>query len=377
VRKALIVSTVAKFIGCFEINDIRLLQEAGFEVHCAFNVFDEPDERAEKKVAAIEGVICHRVGFQRSPFNFSLFTAKKQLRNLIKEEGFSLVHCHTPTGGVVARLAAKKFFKSGLRVIYTAHGFHFFKGNSPIKNLIFKAVEKHCAKFTDTLITINEEDFQAAKRFKLRKGGQVVKINGVGVDLTKFDINVDRDKKRAELGLQDSETAVIAVGELNENKNHLTLIRAMERLNDEKIKLFICGIGTLEASHKALADKLGLTDKVIFLGYRYDISELLLSCDIFAFPSFREGLSVSLMEAMACGLPVAASDIRGNRDLITSQGGYLIAPADAKGFAKAIGELASDKARQSSFGKFNRERVIDFSLQSVEKTMREIYSQII
>ena len=225
----------------------------------------------------------------------------------------------------MTRLVYKKIKnKIDTTIIYTAHGFHFFRG-APIKNwLFYYPIELFLSRYTDILITINKEDFNLAKKnFKSKK---VEYVPGVGIDLSKFyPSKTVRNKYRKKFNILDGDMVLISVGELNKNKNHKVVIEALNDLKKTNIKYFIVGRGKKEDELKILIKKYKLEKNVFLLGYREDVLPLLNMSDLFIFPSKREGLPLSLMEAMACGLPVICSDIRGNNDLIgNNDGGYLV-----------------------------------------------------
>jgi glycosyltransferase EpsD len=286
------------------------------------------------------------------------------------EGGFSVIHCHTPVGGVVGRLAARKARKKGTRVIYTAHGFHFYKG-APIKNwLLYYPVERICSHLTDILITINKEDFALAQ--KKMKAKCVEYVPGVGVDLEKFSkLTFDKAAKRRELGIPEDAVLLLSVGELNENKNHETVIRAIA---DMDVYYIIAGKGDLQKHLQNVIDMLGARDRVKLLGYRCDVDELYKVADIFAFPSFREGLPVSVMEAMAAGVPVVASRIRGNVDLIQDGiNGFLCDPSNAHSFADRIRMLLTNDALANSFSERSKEKIKKYDIENVLREAQEIY----
>ena len=286
----------------------------GYEVHYATNYQQEDMYADAPQRIRNAGVILHQIDFVRSPYLVSAnIKAYRQLKDLMKEERFDGVHCHTPMAGVLARLAANATHTRP--VLYTAHGFHFYKG-CPIQNkLIYETAERFMARYTDALITINEEDYQAAQTFALR--GKAYKIPGVGVDVEKIqNMQVDRAEKRKELGVPEDAFVVISVGELIHRKNHIAVIRALKNINIQKLYYVICGSGKLDAYLKEEVKKLGIEDKVLFAGFRSDVIELMDSADLFCFPSLQEGLPVALMEAMAVGMPCIASKIRGNVDLL-------------------------------------------------------------
>lgn len=368
-KKAIVVATLGRFFN-FEKNDIKLLQELGYEVHTATNMKVEFEDSMEQF-----DVIKHQIDFERSPFSKQTIVAYKQLKNLFEENDFEIVHCHTPVGGILARLVAKKYRKNGTKVIYTAHGFHFFKGASKLNWMVFYPIEKWFSRYTDVLITINKADYNlASKKF----GAKSIKyIPGVGVDIEKFDNSkYDSKSKKIELGVEDSEIVALSVGELSERKNHEIVIKAISKLPKEykqKIKYFIVGRGDLESHLKNLCDELKL-DNVFFLGYRTDIPELCAASNMFLFPSKQEGLPVALMEAMSCGLPVVCSRIRGNIDLIeNSVGGYLYNANDVNGFAEGIINIMNSTSNK--MGEYNANNMKNFSIDVVQEKMIEIYSK--
>lgn len=365
-RKILIVCTTDSMIWSFLIPHIEKLKSDGYSVDCACSktgfYIDELRER--------HNLIVHEMNFSRSPIRLNNLSAFLELKNIINREKYELIHCHEPVGAAIGRLAGKA---TKIKVFYTAHGFHFYKGAPTLNWLVYYPVEKWLAKYTDTLITINKEDYDRAKRkFKAKR---VEYIPGVGIDLEKFNIvETDRDLKRSELGLPKDAFVVLSVGELNKNKNHEVVIRAIWKIDNPNIHYIICGQGQLDGHLRNLSKELGIENQVHLLGFRKDIPEICKITDLFAFPSYREGLSVALMEAMANGLPVVCSNIRGNSDLIESgKGGYLVEPADVEGFTKYIKVLIEDSRLRSEFGGFNLKKIENYSIENVLKEMEEIY----
>ena len=372
-KKFLIVAHYSRFLVQFELNDVRLLQNMGYEVHYATNYEHEDMYADAVRVIREHGVILHQIDFVRSPYNvIANEKAYRQLKELMRMEQFDGIHCHTPMAGALARLAANA---TGTKpVLYTAHGFHFYKG-CPLKNkLIYQTAETFLARYTDAQITINREDFTAAQKFPLR--GKAYYVPGIGVDVKKISsVQVDRATKRAELGIPQDAFVFISVGELNENKNHATVIRALAKADIPSSYYLICGEGKLKQQHFELAQKLGISEKVKLLGFRTDVSEILRACDCFVFPSFREGLSVSLMEAMAAGLPCIASRIRGNVDLL-EESRYLFEPADESALCQLLKDAASGVQTEQECVR-NREMLKRYDIENVSKEMRSIYSAVI
>lgn len=371
-RFVLIVATVSGFIKSFELNDISILQDMGYKVHIATNLAKHDDEFFKQK-----GIIPHHIDFQRFPFKSSNFKSIKILQRIIEDNDISLVHCHTPVGGVIARLAAKKYRKQGCKVIYTAHGLQFYKGAPKKDWLIYYPVEKYLSKYTDAIITINHEDYSIVKeKFRCKT---VYYSPGVGVDLEKFgNAIIDRNSKRTELGLNENDVMLLSVGELIVRKNHQTLIQALDGIKNKNIICFIAGSGPLLNDLQELINSLGLQDRVFLLGRREDISELLACTDIYVHPAKREGLSVALMEAMASGLPVVCSKIRGNTDLIDNgKGGYLCDVNDINAYEASLFQLSENTDLRSQMATYNQKKIQDFSIEVVDKKMRNIYSEMI
>ena len=290
--------------------------------------------------------------------------------NLIEENRYNLIYCQQPVGGLFGRLLAKKF---KIPCIYTAHGFHFFKG-APLKNnLIFKPVEKYLAKYTDVLITINEEDYQAAKKMKAKK---VFKIHGIGfVNKTQSEKNVDQI--REELGIGKQDFVLISVGELNENKNHLAVLKAVADLNLPNFTYVICGQGTRRQEYETFIAKHNLQNVVKLLGFRKDVQDVLKASDAFIMPSFREGLPMSMMEAMNLGLPILASNIRGCKDLVAvERNGFLFEPTNIAQMKEQILKLYKNKNLCEKIRKNNLEDIKQYSVENVKKELNEIYKEV-
>lgn len=303
--------------------------------------------------------------------------AYKNLCHLIKEKDIDVIHCNTPVGGMVGRFAGKKH-RVG-KIIYTAHGFHFYKGAPLFNRTVLKWAERIMARWTDAIITMNAEDYAAAQKFKLKKGGKVYFVHGVGITLSEYEgLSSKREEKRAELGLSADDVALISMGDLVARKNYGTAIRTIAKAATPNLHYFICGRGVELENLQTLARELGVESQVHFLGFRTDIKELLTAADLFLFTTRQEGLPRSMMEAMASGLPCLASRIRGNVDLIDEgKGGYLCAPDDAEGFAKAINVLATDANLRAEMRAYNLEKIKEYDISVVEKEMEAIYQEIL
>lgn len=378
VKKALIVTRASGFLPQFEGNNVRILQKEGYEVHYATN-FDVVVYGTDNSRLDGLGLVCHHIPFCRSPFSRDVLHSMKLLRDLMEEEKFDLVHCHMPVSGVVARIAAQQVRKKTGRkipVLYTTHGFHFFHG-APFKNWLYYFPERWLARYTDCLITLNEEDYRRACRFPVR--GQVKKVPGVGIDLEKNQVlsTEKRQEMRKKFGVSETDFMLVSVGELNANKNHMQMIRMLKRHPQPDIKYIICGMGTMQSEIQTFITENSLENQVILAGYSHEIAEILMSADCFVFPSLREGLSVALMEAMRAGLPVVAKKIRGNVDLIEDKkGGFLLETGSEQEYMQAVLSLKNDRKLAHNMGEWNQQRVKLFSNTRVSEKMQLIYKEI-
>lgn len=371
-KKVLIVSTVSGFVPQFEMGNVEILQAMDFEVHYASN-FNMPFYENDNSRLKGTGIICHQVDFVRSPFSCINLNAYKQLVQLMTENRFELVHCHTPVGSIVARMAAKK--TKTRPVIYTAHGFHFYKGAPLINWLIFYPIERILSRYADMIITINKEDYKRALKFK----SQFIEyIPGVGVDTEGINKKLDNQRDLyQELGISKGTKVLLSTGELSKRKNHEVIIRALSQLDCSNLVYIICGEGSLHNYLRKLARHLNLERNIIFLGYRKDIYELYNIADIFILPSYQEGLSKALLEAMAVGLPVICSDIRGNIELVQDNiGGLLAAPKDVNKFAYLIKYLLNNTELMDTMTVNNLKHIKHYDIKISSKKMYSLYNKI-
>ena len=371
-KKALFVATVVKtHIMEFHIPYLKLFKEMGWETAVAAkNDFDDPNDCTIPYCDTY-----YNIPFERDPLKPGNFKAYKALKRVIDEGHYDIIHCHTPVGAMLTRLAAKSARRHGTKVIYTAHGFHFYAGAPELNWLLYYPVERWLARYTDVLITINREDYTRALRFK---AGRVCYVPGVGVDLKKFDAGcVDRMEKRRELGIGQDDFVLLSVGELIPRKNHAAVLYALSILKQmdelDGIQYVICGRGALEQELKSLTAELGLKEQVHFLGYRKDIPAICAACDLFVFMSHQEGLPVALMEAMACGLPVVCSAIRGNTDLIETGVTGLLAEKTPQSVAAAIQKMRDTPELREQAAAAARKTVKEFDLDVVKARMKMIY----
>lgn len=369
--KVLFIATVYTHLAAFHIPFMRLLQSWGHEVHAAAS----PAEGRRDAVEAA-GVQCWDVPFARSATSLQNWKAYRELRSLLKKNHYDLIHVHTPMAAWLGRLATKRT-KQG-PVLYTAHGFHFYKGAPLPYWLFYYPAERIAAHWTDGLIVMNSEDLERAKRMGFVEGKNLFYVHGVGVDLERFSSSpIDGDSIRKELGLDDKDVAVTCVAEFTSTKNHAFLLAAWRRVvrEEPRGRLLLIGNGELQ---KAMERKVNVENipHVRFLGYRSDVPQLLQATDIFILPSRREGLPRSVMEAMAAGKPVVATDVRGSRDLVEhGVTGLLVKLGDVDGLAEALLRLIRDPGLRERLGQAGRAKIQAYSIDRVIQEMSEIYAR--
>lgn len=369
--KVLIVTTTPYMIRQFLMNDIIILQELGYEVDVAtnfqsFNVIDEKSLLEFKSILNDKNITIHQIDFPRSIFSIKeLIQSYMDIKKLLIKNNYKLMHTHTPIASVISRFVAKNI--SNMKVIYTAHGFHFFKG-APIQNwIIFYPIEKWLSKYTDVLITINKEDFnRAKKKFKMKK---IEYVPGVGINIDYIkNVNVDKEKLKKELNIPLKNKVIISVGELSKRKNHELVIKALKDINN--VTYIICGQGNLKTHLNNLAKKNEVDLRL--LGFRNDRIELIKMSDLFVFPSLQEGLPVALMEAICCEIKCIASKIRGNVDLLK--------PSDTFDL-KDINYLKNMIERDLHYNDINyqiyyKKNILKFDKNQITRSIRKIYSNM-
>lgn len=379
-KRVLMLASVASMIDQFNMPNIALLQKLGYEVDVACN-FIEGNTCSDERVAELKQklqdmhVHCYQIDFARNIKHMGQnMKALWQVEALMKQNTYEFCHCHSPIGGVVARIAGHR---TRTKVIYTAHGFHFYQG-APVMNwLVYYPVEKMLSRWTDVLITINHEDYKLAKKkFKMKK---LTYVPGIGIDTQRECLSQkEKEEKRKELGIPQDAFLITNAAEFTPNKNQKTVIEAIEQLHNPNIYFVMCGIGEKKAELEQYVKEHGLEEHIRFVGFRNDLHEILQASDCFVLSSFREGLSVALMEAMAEGLPVVCGRIRGNVDLIKDgKGGILVLPGEEKDYEEAFRKLYEMK--QKEFQKFeniglnNRNKVEAFSKETVDPIMKKVY----
>lgn len=386
--KALIVASVASMIDQFNIPNIQLLLDNGYEVDVACNFVQGGNCTSEKIKLLLEKlkdmrVNAYQIDFDRNPFNIlSDVYSLKQLEavvngkalsinsaRLVNEGGYSIIHSHSPIGGIIGRVIGKKH---GIKSIYTAHGFHFYRGGA-IKNwIVYYPIEKIFSNITDVLITINKEDYEVAKKHFKQK--LLYQIPGVGIDLKKFDLlDFDREAYRRIIGITKDDFMILSVGELNNNKNQALVIKSVAAMKNPKVHYFIVGIGQNKKIYEQLADSLNIREQIHLLGFRNDIAELNHIADVFAFPSIREGLGMAAIEALACGTPVCGMNTRGiNEYVINGKTGYLF-ENNVGSCKKALEKALEEKAKFEEECKMMAQ---NYSCEKTNQIMKQIYTEV-
>ncbi|WP_227762460.1 glycosyltransferase family 4 protein [Zhaonella formicivorans] len=369
-EKVLFIATVYTHLAAFHKPFIQMLQKEGYEVHAAAS-------SAEGRLEEIQeiGVICWEIPFARSPYSLGNVQAYRRLRTLLKEHYFDLIHIHTPVAAFLGRYLAKATNQGP--VLYSAHGFHFYQG-APLRNwLIYYTAERLAAHWTDGLIVMNEEDFNAGKKLKFIPDKNLFYVHGVGVDLNLYSNNKPKTSLRQELQLLQDKVVITCIAELIPRKNHIFLLEAWKILANkyDNINLILVGDGKLKSNleSKVKTEKI---PRIYFLGFRNDVPLIIQDSDIITLLSKHEGLPRCIMEAMACGKPVVATDVRGSRDLVRhNKTGLLVSLNNISELIEAFEKLISNKSLREQMGQAGREAIEAYSLDNVLKEMEKIYRQ--
>ncbi len=371
--KVLYVATVVKtHIMEFHIPYLKMLKEMGWNTAvAAANDYEDPTDCVIPYCDKY-----YNIHFERNPIKPGNIVAFKELKKVINEGGYDIIHCHTPVGAMITRIAAQSARQKGCRVFYTAHGFHFYSGAPLFNWLVYYPVERWLARRTDVLITINKEDYNRARNFKAKK---VVYVPGVGIDFNRFSQRVgDRNEKRKELGLKKTDFVLLSVGELTFRKNHSLVLDALGELKCcnhlDNVQYLICGCGPLDKELKEKATSLGIAEHVHFLGQRKDVSEVYNVADLFLFMSRMEKQPIALMEAMASRLPVICSDVSGNIDLIKNGLNGELVGNNSQDLAVAILKLMSENNLREKYAQFAMTNIKHYDLSTIEPDKHDIYT---
>ncbi|MBS9925479.1 glycosyltransferase family 4 protein [Vibrio sp. 811] len=367
-KKVLFVATIDQHIRHFHIPYLRWFKNKNFQVSVASN--------GNENVPYVD--VKHEVSFERSPWSYNNFIAFLKLKKLLKENKYEIIHTHTPVASILVRLAN---FMTGKRskIIYTAHGFHFYKGAKIFNWLIYYPVEKLLSFQTDTLITINDEDYNATIRNKFGCKN-VYLVDGVGINLDKYRCPTDKEKLRLREmnNLSENEFVLIYVGELSKRKNQKLLLESIAKLTTriDNLKLLLVGKGNEETNLRKQCTLLNLDNIVEFLGYRNDVNDLMKLSDLSVSTALQEGLPVNIMESLSSGLPCVVTNCRGNRDIINDGvNGFVVEDYDSELFSDRVFKIYNDKSTYKKM-KFNAIKSVEkYSDKEVLKVMGNIYSE--
>lgn len=377
--KALIVSALAGFVRSFLMSDVAMLQDMGYEVHCAANA---EHAGADDVVNFLEsrGVIFHQVCFSSSrPASHESVIAFREMRKLAKCGDFKFVHCHTPIAGAICREAFRKQQREGVVLVaYTTHGFYFHKKSGSKSWLLYRTAEDFLSRWSDVMITINREDYGNALRMHCP---DIRYIPGVGVDIDRFhNLEIDSDTYRRSLGLSPNDFVILAVGEISARKNQKVIVEALAARPLSGAVFVICGNCMTSTETKDEIERLASEGNVDvrFLGRRNDVAEICKCADVGVLPSTREGLGLAGIEMLASGLPVIGSDVHGIPDyLINDVNGVLCDPSDVNAFGEAMRRLYDDPILRERLGANGYESVRFFSLDESARCMERIYRDVL
>lgn len=323
---------------------------------------------------------CWDIPWSRSPLDpHNLLHAPSLIRNIVQQKEYDIVHVHTPVAAFVTRFALRNRGVDTLpKIVYTAHGFHFYKGGNALRNFLFLNLEKLAGKWTDRLIVINQEDCDAAKSHSIVPKEKIFSMPGIGLPLNCYNrANIESEKVTAirnELGLADDDTLFTMIAEFNVGKRHCDALQALALTQNKQLHLALAGTGPLFQEMQKLAESLSIARQVHFLGFRKDIPELILASRATILPSEREGLARSVMESLCLGVPVIGADARGIRDIITDKNGILFPVGDVKALSTAFIQMASAPSTTYN-AKADDQWDIRSLIESHEKLYRELLNR--
>lgn len=367
--KRILVTSTDLMMAQFLIPHMLYLAQSGFDIEIACSdVGGRMEEIRQKLQGKVNGI--HVVRLVRSPSSPSNLKGYRDMKRVISAGQYDIIWTNEPVMGVVTRLAARNVRKNGVKVLYMVHGFHFYKGAPKINWMVYYPIEMLMASYADAICAVNQEDYARAKKMHVK---QVEYIHGIGINTSRLTQKEIQKDIRSELGLGKDAFLVLSVGELNENKNQKTVIKAIAGLKDPKIHYILCGKGDRLNRLKEYAEDLKIADQVHFLGYRRDVADICSQSDVFAMPSYREGLPVAALEAMYCGLPLVTSKIRGLSDVMKDGvTGYLCQPDDAKVFAERIAGLKSDAGLRTKMAKHNKRIARSYCIEETKTEVLEL-----
>ena len=367
-KKVLYIATITRHIMSFHLPYIKELKEKGYLVDVASN-----NNEYNYQIPNVNEQI--DIPFERSPYSYKNIIAFIKLKKKIELENYDFIHCHTPIASVITRLVLDK--KSKTKIIYTAHGYHFYKGAPLVNWLIYYPVEKKLSKRTNTIITINHEDYLISQKFN---SDNVHILNGIGVDSTKFfkaDVSLEQEIKK-KLGIKSEDIILFYAAEFNENKNQKILVSSLKYLIkvNPKIKLVLAGEGEMKNELIKYAQEINVSANILFLGQINNIDDWLKVSKLVLSSSKREGLPVNLIEAMFSGLPAVVSNCRGNKDLIDhGKNGYVFNSKIE--LIYYILKILNDKKLYSEMSYNSLEKSKIYEVEIIKNNLLNIYNGVI
>ncbi len=370
--KRILITSTDLMMAQFLLPHVKNLAENGFIVDIACS---NVGNKVDVILSTCDGYInnFHLIRTVRSPFSPKNIIGYKDIKNIIAQNEYDIIWTNEPVMGVVTRLAARKKRKQKLlKVLYMAHGFHFYKGAPLINWLLFYPIEWLASFFTDCIVTINHEDFNHSKKLHSKT---VEYIHGIGINTDRLNPN-SNTQIRKELNLDENTFLVLSVGELNKNKNQQVIIKALSQIDNKNIHYVLCGKGDEENNLRSLCRKLNLSDQVHFLGYRNDVVNICAQADVFVMPSLREGLGLAALEAMYCSLPIISSNVRGLIDIVKNNvSGFLCGSDNYHEFAAAIKYLYANPQKRTCFGNSGKDISASFEIENAKNEILAVVSR--
>lgn len=375
--KVLQITNVSFTVKKFLLPLVDEMSKQKYDVHIACYK-DQIGYEIEK-----EGYVVHHIPFQRNLNVFSHLKSLLALMKLIRKERFDIVHSHTPVASLVARLSAR--LANVPLIVYTAHGFYFHENMKPIPYKINYLLEKIWAKyFTDKLFFQSKEDYELALAKGFQKPENLIHINN-GVSGDRFNpVLYSRVKSRESLGITN-EKVIMFVGRLVREKGIVELLEAFPLVRDEMKEATLMIVGDsvtgdrdgLDVEQLIQSMPMETKERIRLLGMREDIPELLCAADLFVLPSYREGLPRSIIEAMAMGKPIVATDVRGCREeVFPDVNGYLCKAKDSSSLANTILEIMKDESKLKRFGESSRRLFLEeFNEKVVLERQMNIFNE--
>ncbi|NEP50504.1 MAG: glycosyltransferase family 4 protein [Moorea sp. SIO3C2] len=378
-NRLLIITTIPDTIRGFLLPLAHHFRFEGWQV----DAMAQGVSACEECLAAFDQV--WDVQWSRNPLDpQNLLLAPRTIQEVIAQKNYDIIHVHTPVAAFITRYALRGLIKQGKpRVIYTAHGFHFYRGGQPLKNALFLTLEKLAGNWTDYLVVINHEDKEAAKQYNIVPPKQIRYMPGIGVDLEYYNFDATPVAEvmavYEELGITPENPLFLSVAEFIPRKHHQDILRAFACLERPDVHLALAGDGDEEWTQQMqdLASALGIKPQVHFLGFRRDIPTLIQASIATLLVSEQEGLPRSVMESLCLETPVIGTNIRGTRDLLAGDCGLLVEVGDIEGIAQAMTWVLDHPEDALAMAKRGRDHMSAYDLQNILELHEALYSEAI